>query len=68
MTRNRGEGAGQRGDGADGLLVAGLLLIGLAVVLAFGWAALAAYAGTVLVIVALAMAAYGGRVRGRKQG
>lgn len=57
----RQAGRGQQVDGADALLLTGLLLIGLAVVLVWGWAALAAYVGTVLVIFGIVLAIVRGR-------
>lgn len=43
-------------DPADGLVIMGGLLLGLALGLAWGWVAILAYAGTVLMIVGMAMA------------
>lgn len=54
MTRKSGQAGQVQGmGGADWLVVLGLVLIGLAVLLAFGWAALLAYIGTVLVVLGL---------------
>lgn len=52
--RNRSTTA--QADPADGLVLMGGLLLGLALGLAWGWVAVLAYAGTVLTIVGLAMA------------
>ncbi len=43
-------------DGGDWLVLVGLGLVGAALGLWFGWAAVLAYLGTVLVIVGLAVA------------
>lgn len=43
-------------DGGDWLVLAGLLLLGAALGLWFGWPAVLAYVGAVMVIVGLAVA------------
>ena len=51
-------------DGADTLVAVGILLLGAAVGLWFGWPAVLAYVGMVLVIVGLALATRGSDAAG----